>query len=429
MTPLHPSLQGLRVADFSWVGVGPLGTKHLADAGAEVIRIESTLRPDTLRRAGPFVGGVEGFERSAHYYNLNTSKLGLSLNLNHPRAQDLARRLVAVSDVVVESFTTRVMAKWRLTYEDLRQVKPDIIMLSASMEGRTGPHKDYLGYGTALQSTAGITWMLGWPDRGPLSPGTAYTDWVVPHYVAFAILAALEYHRRTGRGQWIDLSQLEAGIHALESAVLDYTVNGRSWSRAGNALMDGDRPRAVPHGVYRCKDESPPPPSAPLHPSSFIPHPSDRWVAIAVLSDEDWQALAQAMGSPAWALDPALTTLRGRIAHQDLIETCLEEWTSERDAEEVMHALQRAGIAAGVVQNQRDIAADPQLQHRGHSHLVDHPDIGPQLYDGPSYRLSKSPSRLRPVPTIGQHNEYVVRELLGMGKDEYAACWEEGVFE
>jgi benzylsuccinate CoA-transferase BbsF subunit len=403
-------LTGVRVADFSWIGVGPLGTKHLADAGAEVIRIESTTRPDTLRRAGPFPDGVEGLERSAHYYNLNTSKLGLALNLNHPRARELARRLVAVSDVVVESFTTRVMTGWQLAYEDLRQVRPDIIMLSASMEGRTGPHKDYLGFGTALQSTAGITWLTGWPDRGPLSPGTAYTDWVVPYYVAFAILSALEYHRRTGRGQWIDLSQLEAGIHSLESALLDYGVNGRSWSRAGNALLDGACPRAVPHGAYRCRGD-------------------DRWIAIAVLSDADWQALVQAIGCPAWACDPALAALEGRIAQQEMIDQRLEEWTGCRDAAEVMHTLQAAGVAAGVVQNQQDVAEDPQLAHRGHSHVVDHPDIGPQLYDGPSYRLSKSPSRLGPVPLFGQHNDYVIRDLLGMDEDEYAACWGDGVFE
>lgn len=403
-------LDGVRIADFSWVGVGPLGTKHLADAGAEVIRIESTLRSDTLRRAGPFPDGIEGLERSGHYYNLNTSKLGLSLNLTHPRARELARRLVAVSDVVVESFTTRVMAGWQLAYDDLCRVRPDIIMVSASMEGRTGPHKDYLGFGTALQSTAGITWMTGWPDRGPLSPGTAYTDWVVPYYVAFSILSALEYRRRTGRGQWIDLSQLEAGIHSLESALLDFSVNGRSWSRAGNALPDGECPRAVPHGVYRCRGD-------------------DRWVAIAVLSDHDWQALVEAMDRPAWACDPALAALPGRITHQQSIDRCLEEWTACRDAAEVMVILQRAGVAAGVVQNQQDVAEDPQLAHRGHGHLIEHPDMGPQLYDGPSYRLSKSPSRLGPVPLLGQHNEYVMRELLGLSDDEYAVCWAESVFE
>ncbi len=403
-------LTGVRVADFSWVGVGPLGTKHLADAGAEVIRIESTTRPDTLRRAGPFPDSVEGLERSAHYYNLNTSKLGLTLNLNRPKARDLARQIVAVSDVVVESFTTRVMTNWQLAYDDLRQTRPDVIMLSASMEGRTGPHKDYLGFGTALQSTAGITWMTGWPDRGPLSPGTAYTNWVVPHYVAFAVLTALEYHRRTGQGQWIDLSQLEAGIHALECALLDYDVNGRSWSRAGNALLEGDRPRAVPHGAYRCRGE-------------------DRWVTIAVLSDDDWQALVRAMGRPKWAIEPALGTLEGRIARAESVEQGLEQWTGSQEAEEVMHTLQRAGIAAGVVQNQRDVADDPQLRHRGHSHIVDHPDMGPQLYDGPSYRLSKSPSRLGPVPVFSQHNDYVMRELLGLTEDEYVACWEDGVFE
>jgi benzylsuccinate CoA-transferase BbsF subunit len=278
------------------------------------------------------------------------------------------------------------------------------------MEGRTGPHKNYLGFGTALQSSAGVTWMMGWPDRGPLSPGTAYTDWVVPHLVATAILAALDYHRRTGKGQWIDVSQLEAGIHSLEGALLDYGVNGREWTRAGNALMAGDEHRAVPHGAYRCEGD-------------------DRWVAIAVMNDGDWGRLVKVMGSPTWATDPALCTLAGRVARREQIDACLEQWTSGHSAEWVMHTLQQAGVPAGVVQSQADIAADPQLEHRSHSHLIDHPDMGPQLYDGPSYRLSKSPSRLGPTPLLGQHTEDICRELFGLDDDTYAGLWAEGVFE
>ncbi|MFN8558139.1 MAG: CoA transferase [Dehalococcoidia bacterium] len=410
MTQRIRPLSGVRIADFTWVGVGPLGMKHLADAGAEVIKIETTQRPDTLRRAGPMVEGADGYERSAHFYNLNTSKIGVTLNLNTEKGRDLALRVIAASDLVAESFTTRVMEKWRLTYDDIRQVKPDIIMLSASMEGRTGPHKNYLGFGTALQSSVGITWQMGWPDRGPESPGTAYTDWVVPYFVATASLAALEYHRRTGKGQWIDISQMEAGVHTLDSALLDYSVNGRSWSRVGNALISGNLPRAVHHGVYRCRGE-------------------DRWVAIAVFSDEEWRTLVRLVGSPAWATDPALATLLGRIERVEEIERGLEAWTRNQDAEWIMHTFQKAGLNAGVVQNQRDVANDPQLQHRGHSHWVDHLDIGVQLYDGPSYRLPKSPSALAPVPVLGQDNEHVFRNIVGLSEEEYAACWEAGAFE
>jgi benzylsuccinate CoA-transferase BbsF subunit len=404
------ALAGLRVIDFTWVGVGPLLTKYLADFGAEVIRIESRTRLDSFRYAPPFVEEKPGVERSGHFLNLNTSKWHVTLNLNHPKGRDLACRLIAVADVVAENFSTYVMEKWRLTYDDLRQVKPDLVMISLSMEGRTGPHRDARGFGTVLQAAAGLAGLTGWPDRPPSIPGVAYTDWTTPLFGLVALLAALDYRRRTGQGQHVDVSSLEAGVNCLETAILDYTVNGRVQTRAGNAWMVGDLPGAAPHGVYRCRG-------------------MDRWCAIAVLNDREWQGLCEVLGRPPWTGEGRFATAMGRVKHRDELDALLEAWTSQHPAVEVMHRLQAAGIAAGVVQNAADLARDPQLDRRGQAVFLDHPEVGVQRYDAPAFQLTASPAELRPVPTLGQHNAHVFQGLLGLSATEYEALEREGVLE
>jgi benzylsuccinate CoA-transferase BbsF subunit len=404
------ALAGLRVIDFTWVGVGPLLTKYLADFGAEVIRIESRTRLDSFRYAPPFVEEKPGVERSGHFLNLNTSKSHVTLNLNHPKGRDLARRLIAGADVVTENFSTHVMGKWRLTYDDLRRVKPDLVMISLSMEGRTGPHRDSRGFGTVLQAAAGLADLTGWPDRPPSIPGVAYTDWTTPLFGLVALLAALDYRRRTGQGQHIDVSSLEAGVNCLETAILDYTVNGRVQTRAGNAWMVGDLPGAAPHGVYRCRGEN-------------------RWCAIAVLNDREWQGLCEVLGRPPWTREGRFATVLGRVKHRDELDALLEAWTSQHPAAEVMHRLQAAGVAAGVVQNAADLARDPQLDRRGQAVFLDHPEVGVQRYDAPAFQLTASPPELRPVPTLGQDNARVFQGLLGLSGAEYEALEREGVFE
>lgn len=404
------ALAGLRVIDFTWVGVGPLLTKYLADFGAEVIRIESRTRLDSFRYAPPFVAEKPGIERSGHFLNLNTSKHHVTLNLNHPKGRDIARRLIAGADVVAENFTSRVMEKWRLTYDDLRQVKPDLVMISLSMEGRTGPHRDSLGFGTVLQAAAGLAHLTGWPDRPPSIPGVAYTDWTTPLFGLVALLAALDYRQRTGQGQYIDVSNLEAGVHCLETAMLDYTVNGRIQTRVGNEWMVGDLPSAAPHGVYRCLGR-------------------DRWCAIAVLNDQDWRRFCEVLGNPPWTQEARFTTVLSRVKHRDELNALVEAWTSQHPAAEVMLRLQAAGIAAGVVQNAADLACDPQLDHRGQAIFLDHPEVGVQRYDAPAFQLTASPAQHRPVPTLGQHNTYVYKGLLGLSEAEYDALEAEGVFD
>jgi benzylsuccinate CoA-transferase BbsF subunit len=404
------ALAGLRVIDFTWVGVGPLLTKYLADFGAQVIRVESRTHLDSFRFAPPFVEDTPGIERSGHFLSLNTGKSHVTLNLNHPQGRELARRLVAQADVVAENFTSRVMEKWRLTFQDLQQIKPDLVMISLSMAGRTGPHRDALGFGTVLQAAAGLAYVTGWPDRPPAIPGVAYTDWTTPFFGLVALLAALDYRRRTGQGQYIDVSNLEVGVNCLEAAILDYTVNGRIQRRAGNECMVGDLPGAAPHGVYRCQG-------------------INRWCAITVGNDQEWRRFCDVLGHPRWTQEPRFTSELGRVQHRDALNLLVEGWTSQYPAGEVMARLQAAGIAAGVVQNAADLEADPQLMYRGQSVYVDHPEVGVQRYDAPAFQLPASPAQLRPVPTLGQHNADVFKGLLGLSDGEYEALEREGVFE
>jgi crotonobetainyl-CoA:carnitine CoA-transferase CaiB-like acyl-CoA transferase len=400
----------MRVIDFTWVGVGPLLTKYLADFGAEVIRIESRTHLDSFRFAPPFVGDVPGRERSAYFLNLNTSKLHVTLNLNHPQGRALARRLIADADVVAESFTSHVMAHWSMTYEDLRHIKPDLVMISLSMEGRTGPHREALGFGTVLQAAAGLTYLTGWPDRPPAISGVAYTDWTTPWFGLVALLAALDYRQRTGQGQYVDVSNLEVGVNCLDTAILDYTVNGRTQTRAGNEYMVGDLPGMAPHGVYRCRGD-------------------DRWCAIAVGSDQEWRRFCDLLGQPPWTQEERFDTVLGRVKHREALHALIESWTSRHPAEEVMARLQATGIAAAVVQNAADLAYDPQLTRRGRSVSVDHPEVGVQRYDAPAFVLSACPAHLAPVPTLGQHNAQVFKGRLGLSDTEYAALERDGVFE
>jgi benzylsuccinate CoA-transferase BbsF subunit len=404
------ALAGLRIIDFTWVGVGPLLTKYLADFGAEVIRIESRTHLDSFRYAPPFVEGQTGMERSGHFLNLNTSKSHVTLNLNRPQGRELARRLIAKADVVAENFTSHVMEKWGLTYEELRQVKPDLVMISLSMEGRTGPHRDVPGFGTVVQAAAGLAHLTGWRDRSPSIPGVAYTDWTTPFFGLVALLAALDYRRRTGEGQYIDVSNLEVGVNCLETAILDYTVNGRIQKRAGNEWMVGDLPGAAPHGVYRCQGVN-------------------RWCAMTVGNDQEWRRFCDVLGHPAWTQEARFTTVLGRVKHRDALNTLVEAWTSQYPAEDIMARLQASGIASGVVQSAADLASDPQLVHRGQSVCLDHPEVGEQCYDTPAFQLSASPAQLRPVPILGQHNVYVFKELLGLSDVEYEAFACDGVFD
>jgi len=388
--------QGLRIADFSWVGVGPNASQQFAWHGAQVNRVESSLRPDTFRGSGPLAPDVEGLDRSAYWVNHNRDKLAIQLNLRAPEAAEVARRLVAQSDIVTESFTPGFMREVGLDYESLRAIKPDLIMISMSMEGQGGPHEAFRGFGLILQATAGITGLTGWPDRPPVGTGVAYTDWFATYCAASALLAAVDHRERTGEGQYIDLSQLESTIYGLDAALVRFLNTGDEARRLGNR-----HPEHAPHGVFPCLGD-------------------DRWCAVAVTSDEAWRGLCELLGRTDWAADASLDQASGRLSRQEELEQAVAVWTAARRAEEVQDLMQSHGVAAHLVATTGDVEADLQIRHRGHLWKTDHPVIGPLTYDGPAYRLSETRAAPhRAAPLMGEHNEYVYKDLLGYSDDEF----------
>ena len=390
---------GIRVADFAWVGVGPLVSKYLADHGAEVIRIESSVRPEPLRRAPPFVNDEPGLDNSGYYADFNSSKQCVSLNLQHADGVSIAKRIVEHCDIVTESFTPKAMRAWGMTYEDLCEVRPDLIMISMPMYGLTGPWSMWQGYGHVLQAAAGISHLTAYPGEEPIGTGVAYTDFLVPHFAASALLAALDHRQRTGEGQNIDFGQMEAAIHATETMVLDYTVNGREQQPLG-----AGHPDYRPYGTYQCAARG---------------DDDDRWIAITVTNESELTSLADVAGQPSWiSLDA------------DALDSEIAAWTRSQQAEELMGQLQSTGVPAGVVQTPEDLRNDPQLAHRGHFWMLDHPTMGHRAYDGPSFRLSDTPAELtKAAPLLGEDNEYVYKDIVGMSDEEYVEHLVSGAFD
>ena len=279
-------------------------------------------------------------------------------------------------------------------------------MMSTSNLGQTGPLASMVGFGTQLVSQAGFTHLTGWPDREPSQPYAAYTDMLAPSFGTAALIGALEYRRRTGKGQYLDLSQLEAGLHFLASLFLDYRMNGMEAKRDGNRS-----PYAAPHGAYRCRGK-------------------DRWCAIAVDSAAAWQTFKHYISTDCpWVNDPHFATLQGRKSNEDELDKLVEAWTIEQTAEDIMTRLQAVGVAAGLVKNARDILEDPQLRHRQHYRVLNHPEIGPHTYDYPPFHMSRTPAELRNAPCLGEHNEIVLKELLGMSDEEYVELLVSGALE
>ncbi|ETX02456.1 MAG: hypothetical protein ETSY2_35535 [Candidatus Entotheonella gemina] len=399
----HGALHNIRVLDFAWWLAGPMVSKCLAQHGAEVIRVETEDYPDLLRQL-LFKDNEPGLNRAVGFANYNDGKLGITLNINHPKGVELAKRLVEISDVVMESFTPRAMRKWGLDYESLRRVKPDIIMLSSCMQGQTGPYAISPGNGAILPALAGISEVTGWPDRAPTGVGGPYTDFTSGPMGAAAILSALIHRQKTGEGQYIDLSQNEAGMHFVGTTYLEYTANDRVPTRQGNR-RDG----FAPHGVFLCQGD-------------------DAWCTISVQTEDEWQALCQAMGQPAWAQAPEYATRAAREQNADALETHVSAWTAAQTPQAVLERLQAVGVPCGMVLNAEALASDPQLKHRQHYVTLQHPDIGDNVVDQFGFRLSKTPGGpKRPAPQVGQHNAYVFGELLGMSADEMAKLQEEGV--
>lgn len=407
-------LEGVKVADFSWFGAGPICAEHLATYGATVVRVESETHIDALRVVTPFAKDKTGYNVSGYFNNFNAGKLGLTLNMNTERGQEMARRLVAWANVFLTNITPRVVERWGLTYDKLSEVNPEIIAAYQPMQGYDGPHRDFLGFGAILTPISGYNHLSGFPERRPIGLGTNYPDYVInPGHTLIAILAALRYRKRTGKGQRIECAQIESSVCALGPAIFDYTANGRSGNREGNRI-----PNAAPHNVYRCQ---------PLSDAGRTI--DERWIAVACFSEEEWRSLVREMGGPEWALGAEMSTLEARKANEKELDARINEWTADKEAYELMERLQASGVPAGVVQSARELLdEDEHMRERGYYEYLDHPETGRSAYDGAPFKLSKTPGRLRsPAPLLGQHTEHVCKEILGLSDEEIADMLIEGV--
>lgn len=387
---------GLKVADFAWVGVGPLVAKALADHGATVVHVESSLRPDVLRLLPPFKDNIAGIDRSQFMADYNTSKLGLALNLATERAREIAHRLVDWADVVVESFTPGTMKRFGLDYETLSKERPDLVMFSTCLRGQTGPEASYTGFGGQGAALSGLHAITGWPDRPPAGTWGAYSDFIAPRAGVAGLAAALFHRERTGQGQHIDLSQVEAAMHFIEPLVLDYTVNGREPTRHGL-----DSWYAAPHGVYPARGHQ-------------------RHIAIAIETTAQWRALCSVAPLADFSA-PAFDALEARREQSTQIDAVLAAWCRDFDAFELSARLRSADVPASAVHYPTDLYEDPQLAHRGFFVTLDHGEMGPTPYDGLVTRFSATPGILsKAAPCLGEDTAYVLSEILGMSDDEVA---------
>ncbi len=388
---------GVKIADFSWIGVGPITAKYLADHGATVVRVETVHPADRLRLVGPFKDNVAGPNRCQFFASFNTSKLSLALNLKTPEGQEVAKRLVGWADICLDSFTAGTIGDLGLGYDVVREINPSIIMAATCLMGQTGPAAALAGYGYHAAAICGFYEITGWDDRPPGGPFNAYTDTIAPRFLAATLMAALEHRRRTGEGQYVDQAQMESSLHFLAPELLDRQVSGRMPRRAGN-----ESPLAAPHDAYACAGD-------------------DQWCAIAVETDAQWQALRKVLGNPEWAASPELDTLAGRLARRETIDRKLGEFTARHEPRALMDLLQAAHVPAGMVQRSSDHQQDPQLRHRKFFRPLVHAEMGEVPYEGHQFRIPGYENGPRfPAPCLGEHSIQVLQEILGFGDEDLA---------
>jgi crotonobetainyl-CoA:carnitine CoA-transferase CaiB-like acyl-CoA transferase len=402
-------LENVRVLDLTMAYAGPIGTRILADMGAQVIKVESIQRMDMPTRVISYPEnepGEDPWNRGGYFHRLNVNKYCITLDLTNPEGVEIFKRLVKVSDVVAENYSPRTMKNFGLDYEVLKAIKPDIIMVSMSGFGSTGPLRDYAAYVPVMEA-AGLASVTGFPDGGPMGCGTGYGDWALGMAAAASVLVALHYRYRTGKGQHIDVSGREAIITSIGEAIVDYTMNGRVWGRMGNR-----HPSMAPHGCYRCKGE-------------------DQFITIAVATEEQWEGLCKALGNPAWTREERFSDVLSRWHNQDELDSLIEEWTSQHDHYEAMRILQQARVPAGAVLNPKEVLVEPHLRERGCWQLVEQGSgIGkrPPPRQMPAKFSESWGGPLRGAARLGEHTEQILGGLLGMSKEEIARLEEEQVF-
>jgi len=405
--PARPStrgyaLDGIRVTDFTWWHAGAQATVLLAEFGAEVVKIES-LKPHASRSIGGQFGPGVGGAWAVEYH----SKMSVTLNMQDPRGRDIARELISVSDIVIENFTPKVLPSWGLTYPEMRKLRPDLIYISMPGTGRIGPYSSYRTLGPIVQALSGLTFLGGLPSEEPSGWGFSYMDHTSGYYAAMAAIQAVYHRRRTGKGQWIDLSQVFCAATLTGPSLLDYAVNKR------NAFVAGNRSKyqpAAPYGAYPCEGD-------------------DRWCAISVMNDAQWHALCKEMGNPSWAKDPKFATGESRAENQDTLDSLVGEWTRRFDRYTLMERLQAAGIPAGVVQNGEDrVERDPQFKHRNLFRSLEHPTMGSGLVpDLPVKFVKQQAGPLYSSTPMREFNDEVYKSILGMPSSSVEAYEKAGV--
>jgi benzylsuccinate CoA-transferase BbsF subunit len=389
------ALKGIRVADFSWVWAGPLATLLLSFMGAEVIKIESRKRIDQARRGSITTGdSFSNFDASPIFNNANLNKKGVTIDLSRPEGAELAKKLVAVSDVAIENMRSGVMDKLGLGYKELVKVKPDLIMLASSGFGSSGPYREYAGYAPIFASFGGLAHLTGYED-GPPNTMSGVMDLRVGTVSAFVILAALIRRQKTGEGLYIDVSSTECISTLVGPQLMEYSMNRRSPFRTGN--QDSSM---APHNCYRCKG-------------------NDKWISIAVATDQEWNALCRAMGNPAWVMDKDFSDAYRRWKNRATLDALIGKWTINHTHYEVMALLQNSGVAAMPSFNAEEILSDPHIKERGVMNEVQHPVLGKKVVLNPSWKHSETPARIHKAsPLLGEDNEQVFGDLLGMSKEE-----------
>lgn len=398
---LTPALHGLRVVDVSWVVAGPTVGRALADFGATVVRVESSIRHDVARQLPPYIEGRVDPEGSALYGTCNAGKLGICLDLSTPEGRRVLGDLAEWADVLIESFSPGTMARWGLGPAELRQRNPRLVVLSTSLCGQSGPWSSLAGYGSVGAALAGFQNLVGWPDRPPLGPYGPYTDYVGPRFALVALLAALDWRRSSGEGCTIDVSQVEAGAWYLSPQLADWFTNAVVAERCGN-----DDPDFSPNGVYRCRDE---------------PDGRERWVAISVRDEGEWRRLVGGMGATDLDVD-ALVGLESRRAARAEVDRAISAWCATQPARGVEQLLQQLGIPAHVAASSEDFCADPQLGHRGHLVRLPHPLYGEMVVEGPRWQLSLTPGGpRRHAPRFHEDTDQILFELLGYQATEVDA--------
>ena len=408
------ALSPIRICDFTGQLAGAGATKTLATFGAQVIRVEDRFREgrwDIFRGSWPYVDDRRGIELGGPFNNHNVEKLGVTLDMRKPGSKDILAELISVSDVVTENFSKGVLVRWGFSYEEMTKIKPDIIYVSNCGFGHVGPYSEFKTWGPIVQAVSGLTFQSGLPDMPPAGYGFSYMDHTGGYLMAIAILMAVYHRNRTGVGQWVDMSCTDGAAALNGPELLDFTVNGVPTRRPGSP--DSNRsiyPMMAPHGIYHCKGD-------------------DRWAAIAVRNDDDWTAMCEVMGLADMAADRRLLNVEGRVEHHDEIDSRMEEWTSAKTPMQVMEAMQSRGVPSAAVQRPEDRTEhDLNTQSWGLFPTVEHPEMGRVRVDGSPIMLSETPAVIeRGAPTLGQHNDEIFGDLLGMGSETVRTLSDKGV--